>query len=820
VSDVFDDNLTLLLRRAYVPARPRPEFRARLREAVVARVSGQQSASAWFTPLRAAAIIMTALVTGFLLWRAAQPGEAPAAPDAPTLEGLIASSEIAVREAPDGEWRAATRAEHGNGIFLNSEYLEVITPNEWGANIRLRDNSGLSLIPASGVIVRGFDHSSVEHTAGQVAVQLERGSTPLQVSTSEGDLLVKEDRLRLMYLRPYDIIQRGGVIGSFDVQEPIVRLYVPEGRSSYVGPPELDLALDRTYYLQEGALLEEGNGLIPGELRTPLVPDQVVTPPVPPTGGRLEGRVLDAETGDPVTSFRVWLRREVPLPSVSDPERHLFPSADGTFLIEGVEPGNYTILIEAEGHAAWKERGQVLVLGATAALDVRLAQGASTRGIVVDAETGAPVAGALVLAERDIAHQVIHAQGFELAPLPLAHAFTDELGAYELTHMRAGTHNLRVSHADYAPAWSSAFELLPGAEHELAPLELAEGGRVFGRVEGEDGNPRAGAEVVASFMSFSGSALMTYGAAVTAADGSYAIEDLPPGYFVVLLISPGGVVRQTSVKAGGETRVDFLGPVRRTRIHGVLRGRGGQPMTGAVNLAPGKQLDGYTDWVAAATRADGTFEFNDIEPGPYSVYWSESMGEDQLFLQTADVAGSEYELDLRLPNTELRGNITSAETGEPVPRAGVLAIRSEDGESYYAGRLKANADGEYDLSGLPPGNYEISAADLEGPHAQHLGDYIELVLGEPLIHDFALELGGHVTVHVVDAAGEPVAGVGVHVFDDQGRHGVCFFPVTDGEGNCSYATLAPGTWTASCRGQEVGVEILRGQPASVTIRLP
>lgn len=817
MSNVYDDNLSLLLRRAYKPQRPTPAFRARLKQQFLTRAVRPATPATWSTPLRAAALFMAALVTGFLIWRttAADPEPTPVA-HTPTMDEILDQGFVALREAPDANWRAITREEFQAGLLLNSDYLEVMSPDESGARVRLRDQTGLWLIPRSGVVVRGFDKSTIEPTLGQVSVHLGEVSTPLDITTSEGNVTLEDSRLRVLYLRPYDILVKGS-IGDFDMLQPIVRLFVPEGRASFAGPPEVELALKREYFLQDGVLIGEDTGP-PDNVRLPVPPGQAAPPPEESKSASLEGRVLIAETQAPLTEFNVWVRQEVPLPNVSEPDRHAFASASGEFQISDLPAGNYTVVIEAAGLAPWKQRGRVLANGAPSALEVALIPASSASGSVIDAN-GSPIAGALVLAERDLPHQILHAQGVDIEPLPRAHALTDELGAYVIAELSPGRHNLRVSHADYAPGWSTGFELGREGAHALDPIVLAPGGRIFGRVEQSDGNPREGAEVVASYISFSGSALMTFGAAVSAADGSYSIENLPQGYFVVLLIDPGGIVRQASVKAGGETQVDFLGPVTRTRIHGVLYGPDGKPLVGAVNLAPGKEINSYSEWTADMTDASGAYELTDLEPGPYTVYWSESMGEDQIYLTTADVTGDEFELDVHVPNTQLRGTITASVTGEPIAQAGVLAIRVEGDTTYYAGRQHTNARGEYDLRGLPPGTYLLSAADLEGPYAQHLHDRLEVLLAEPLQHDFALELGGHVSVRVLDVAGQPVQGVGVDVTDSQGRQSVCFFPVTDANGLCSYATLAPGTWTASSRGQEVQLEVLRGQPTIATIRL-
>jgi len=121
--------------------------------------------------------------------------------------------------------------------------------------------------------------------------------------------------------------------------------------------------------------------------------------------GRIAGRVVDASTQKPLEHFEVravFIRVE---PGREENRFHLkwasFDSQAGEFQFERAEPVDCEIQARAEGYVEGKSSRFTIPPGGNAeGIVIALSRGASLRGIVLDVETGEPVAGALVRAHQ------------------------------------------------------------------------------------------------------------------------------------------------------------------------------------------------------------------------------------------------------------------------------------------------------------------------------------------------------------------------------------------------------------------------------------
>ena len=195
--------------------------------------------------------------------------------------------------------------------------------------------------------------------------------------------------------------------------------------------------------------------------------------------------------------------------------------------------------------------------------------------------------------------------------------------------MSAGGHSLRASHADFAAGWRRFPEIKDGETLEVEPFELGQGGSVEGRVERRDGGPLPNAMVVASRIGGTESLLQQhYGAALTGPDGTYRIDHLAGGAYVVINVSDTlgeepewGLLQQTAVRDGGVERVDFLSVAQVRRVSGRLLGVDGEPVSGwFLTLAEPSGADEFVDWVATGIGPGGTFEFAGMKPGPHGLF--------------------------------------------------------------------------------------------------------------------------------------------------------------------------------------------------------
>lgn len=151
-------------------------------------------------------------------------------------------------------------------------------------------------------------------------------------------------------------------------------------------------------------------------------------------GARIEGRVTDTK-GDPIADATVQITTKVCFRPISGTEGK--PSAsysshvrcssasDGTFAIDGLEPGQVRVVIWAPRYARHVV-DLVITTGETAVLSPQLDLGAALVGRVVDPE-GKPIADALILCGRD---------GFDGPGLPRTR--TDADGHFHLGGLPAG----------------------------------------------------------------------------------------------------------------------------------------------------------------------------------------------------------------------------------------------------------------------------------------------------------------------------------------------------------------------------------------------
>lgn len=162
----------------------------------------------------------------------------------------------------------------------------------------------------------------------------------------------------------------------------------------------------------------------------------------------------------------------------------------------------------------------------------------------------------------------------------------------------------------------------------------------------------------------------------------------------------------------------------------------------------------------------------------------------------------------------IRGRVVSAENGRPLVRARVsLLSASTPGRPLMT--TSTNAQGNYDLSDVPPGSYFVSASRagyLELQYGQRRarerGLSVDVKAGATIGRiDISLARGGVLAGRVVDELGEPYPGLLVTAWQlryQQGRR--VPFPSgtgrTDDQGAYRISGLQPGAYTLSALSPE------------------
>ena len=357
----------------------------------------------------------------------------------------------------------------------------------------------------------------------------------------------------------------------------------------------------------------------------------------------LAGKVTDAGTGKAVTSGiiiaaaeRIGIRRQAAI------------GADGSYLIEGLTEGRYTVQARARGYlpATYTKPGggrdssivTVPQNGAVTGIDFALSKGLSFSGKVTVSGEG-PLAGATVVANRSNTKE----------PLEQT-AETGADGSYTMSGLLAGDYIVYARKPGYAAQVylnakdrSQAKLVTVSPEKQPADIDFALGkvGSIFGTITARaDGKPVEGAVVTA------------YGVAGavgrevrTDAKGQYLITELPTADFLVMARANGFVTlfyQNTPDKAQAKpvrvlsdahtTGIDFaMAPM--ATISGTVTGPDG-PIAGATvalsrwvqirPLEPGRPvpLPYPQPGVVVRTDAKGNFKFENVEAGVYVAYAS------------------------------------------------------------------------------------------------------------------------------------------------------------------------------------------------------
>ena len=255
--------------------------------------------------------------------------------------------------------------------------------------------------------------------------------------------------------------------------------------------------------------LYEFEGLAPGEYQFTLeglnrrVRMTVDIPDVPEhrldlelPRGRVEGRVVDDVTGEPVVRARVFLRprdqveSDSLLASLVRQGGELYrerTDGDGGFVFKGLSEGDFELYVDpsdsrSERSLAPSEASDVSLARdeVLAGLEVRLRTAAKLSGVVVD-DSGVPVEGASISCMRS-----------DEPDLKPKRARSGADGVFRVTGISAGEHSLVVSAPGYANSRLDGLQV-DGLESEEVELVLERGVEVLLDLSAADGSPLSGA---------------------------------------------------------------------------------------------------------------------------------------------------------------------------------------------------------------------------------------------------------------------------------------------------------------------------------------
>ncbi len=460
--------------------------------------------------------------------------------------------------------------------------------------------------------------------------------------------------------------------------------------------------------------------------------------PAPPA--TLEGRVIDAATGQPVAGAQ--LRFGMKTEAVT--------GADGRFRITGVHPATYTLHIARAGFLGGMQNVKFASGQTLANWQVELVRAGEISGKVED-QDGWPAEGCLIQARRYVYHEgqrKLESSG---------QTWTNDLGEYWLGDLQPGQYYVRATPSGglgfWDPHYGATFHLSATAMSDAVPVDLApgqsqpavanirmlrrQGVRITGEVVLPDPGVSRHSGVGVSLVceDYGSSSCMS----AKVIQGAFTISDVPPGsYTLEARAGPANTPEGMEPLLAAYQPID----VGTSDLGGLVLKLEPQPprdlpatVTIEADVKP-EELQFYLQPHGASTiielmKPDGSLIFHNILPGRYSSVHLGGVSPSvaTLYLKSAhlgdeDILGHEFHIPnessalLRLTVGALsmvvvEGVVTDA-AGHPASQATVAFAPTTRRNPYSAGSTIADQTGAFSFS-VPEGEYRIAVWKTVAP---------------------------------------------------------------------------------------------------------
>ncbi len=333
----------------------------------------------------------------------------------------------------------------------------------------------------------------------------------------------------------------------------------------------------------------------------------------------------------------------------------------------------------------------------------------------------------------------------------------------------------------------------PVIDFVTVPLEFVPPlpGAIEGVVTGPGGEPVAGAEVELDCFG-------TCGSATTDSTGHYRIDGLERGHvdvrvtppstsaYVPVPWSPDLQPLEAVIDEGSTTELDVELEIG-ARVAFTLLANGAPT---AIDVGTLCNVDFPFGCIYPDEFEIGRYEFrNAVPPGPYSlVAFAVVVPGEPASVEFDAVAGDEFDFDLVVTRSVLRGVVTRSDTGAPIGDVSIQADCATCSAEYAA----TEPDGSYEL-GLQPGReYVVSFAPPYGTPLTTGSATVTLAADEVRSVDVALDPAPAL---VIDVPGEDVLTV------DVCRVGAppCWYSVVGRGGHLEIGPIAAGRYDVRVR---------------------
>jgi hypothetical protein len=614
---------------------------------------------------------------------------------------------------------------------------------------------------------------------------------------------------------------RGGGRGGVEVAAPVAKtetpaqLEAPTAQRSDAEPTAIENS--RTVVQPEAG---PRNRNVPFGVLAGIVLDEAE---VPIAGATIS--LLNVKPSNSLNSEDAYLLKGIDPPK---PLQKVVTEQDGRFRFERLDPlKDWSLVVTHERYQRYETDTAVPVPeGGERNERITLIPGLTCSGVVSDAQTRQPIAGALLVVESAMAATSRRKSQSRLE------AKTDAQGAYVFYNTSLSPQQARiltVSAPGYATQVinnfamaalsepSKRFKNVQGgvqAESKVQDFELERGLTIAGRVVRPDRRGATGIEVEA--MNQAGT-IGSIGRDVSAENGEFLIEGLAAGIYLVRVVPTGNFDAPALQRVEADSKDVVLELFEKATVIGQVVDSSGKPLSRfTVKARTSNELSRAFGAVMAQRSVkdskDGTFELSGLPEGSFVIEAS-SEGFAPSFSEPFDTTQGLATTDIVVRMSrggELRGQVIDAYTGQGLAGAEIATLDN----NYIEGDLFelfsaleptaltktsvfADADGRFAIELMTPGEYQVQV---------RVRGYSTVVTNDVLIVDGQVtELptqrvakGARIAGVVLSADNQPLAGSTVQLTpadasEVQGHRQTR----TDGEGRFTLDNVRPGDYELS-----------------------
>lgn len=536
----------------------------------------------------------------------------------------------------------------------------------------------------------------------------------------------------------------------------------------------------------------------------------------------------------------------------------------GNYVIENVAPADNYLAIASHPEYAQGDRYGISIKDGDFSIvpPIVLTAGSRILGRVTAQASQSPIEGAKVELWDMLASNFLDPSQKK----PWRETVTDADGRYEFKNVHFPSFEIVAGTSPYATQARRITQIFLSAPLEgdqVFDFELPAASRIRGSVVDARGAAIADCRIDAEQVNLPQNAAISRSFAMSGRDGSFELTGVAEGSFQISAAKPG-----YSQKLAGQ----FPAPSTDVRIELEARGT----VRGKVVAGDGRAVSRFelvlfmmrenapspTNQAKSYQSGDGSFEFNDIEPGQYAL---EANAEDfaptlssTFFVDRGQVV--ENVVIQMKAGGGLRGRIVAA-SGEPIAGAEVsvnpngyqnhfLVDLFKDfpgSRAQHVPKVRTGRDGTFEFKNLKPETVQVEVKAKNFTTTQKN----DVVVNEGVVNDvgvITLSSGGEIRGRCVDADGKPYADGTVMaspVVDPNdptktaAAAGKQASMKPDYDGRFSFTNLSPGEWEVQISPEVMGgqttnplfgvmiaqqtkqrVQVREGQAAEVVLRLP